>query len=103
MLPEDKRTFIVPSASKEGTGHGMGQSPIWYADSEYAKKEYVPKVLEFIMKYSLSDDENKFINIVLTKEYLEDFYHDENGKNSDESHKRWYDGNIKEKRKRYDK
>lgn len=83
LLPEDKRTFIVPNASKEGTGHGMGQSPVWYADSEFARKEFVPKVLEYIMKYSLSDDENKFINIVFTKEYLEDYYHDENGKKTE--------------------
>lgn len=83
LLPEDKRTFIVPNASKEGTGHGMGQSPVWYADSEFARKEFVPKVLEYIMKYSLSDDEDKYINYVITKDFLEDAYKDEDGKKSE--------------------
>ncbi|MCM1314195.1 MAG: hypothetical protein NC205_08295 [Prevotella sp.] len=51
LLPENKRNFIIPRASKSGKGKGMGQSPIWYADSEYAKKEFVPKVLEYIENY----------------------------------------------------
>ena len=61
----------------------MGQSPVWYADSEFARKEFVPKVLEYIMKYSLSDDEDKYINYVITKDFLEDAYKDEDGKKSE--------------------
>jgi len=51
LLPEENRTFIVPRASREGGGKGMGQSPIWFADSEYAQNEYIPKVLEYIDSY----------------------------------------------------
>lgn len=51
LLPVDKRKFIIPRASQNGKGKGMGQSAIWYADSEYAKKEFVPKVVDYISKY----------------------------------------------------
>ena len=28
----------------------MGQSNVWYADSDYAKSEYIPQVLEYLKK-----------------------------------------------------
>ena len=38
----------------------MGQSPIWFADSEYAQNEYIPKVLEYIDSYD-GEYINKYI------------------------------------------
>ena len=48
LIPEVKRSFAVPRASVSGKGRGMGQSNIWYADSEYAQKEVVPEVLAYL-------------------------------------------------------
>ena len=50
LIPVELRKFDVPSASTAGTGKGMGQSNIWYADSDYARENFVPKVLEYIEK-----------------------------------------------------
>ncbi|MDE5582345.1 MAG: hypothetical protein K2J08_01385 [Ruminococcus sp.] len=72
LLPENKRNFVIPRASKSGAGKGMGQSAIWYADSEYAKKEFVPKVIEYIDNYEKNDGE--FINKVWTEKELNKKY-----------------------------
>ena len=48
LIPEEERTFVVPRASVAGKGRGMGQSQVWYADSEYAQNEFIPEVLEYL-------------------------------------------------------
>lgn len=48
LIDEKKRSFVVPRASIAGKGRGMGQSQIWYADSQYAQNEFIPKVLEYL-------------------------------------------------------
>lgn len=48
LLPERDRCFTVPSASKTGAGKGMGQSMVWYADSVYAREEFLPKVMAYL-------------------------------------------------------
>ena len=48
LIPENLRNFEVPTATKAGMGKGMGQSNIWYADTEYAREYFVPKVFEYI-------------------------------------------------------
>ncbi len=65
LLPEVERTFVISRASVEGQGRGMGQSNLWYADSEYAKMEIVPKVVKYIEKY-----ENGFINTIYDQDKL---------------------------------
>ncbi len=65
LLPEDKRTFTVGRAAKDGTGKGFGQSNVWFAQSEYAKENVIPDVLEFINSHK----EDR-IN-TLTKEFLD--------------------------------
>ncbi|MDE5771259.1 MAG: hypothetical protein K2I06_06465, partial [Ruminococcus sp.] len=72
LLPESKRDFVIPRAQKSGAGMGMGQSAIWYADSEYAKKEFVPKVFEYIKNYEKNDGE--FINKVWLDDELNKKY-----------------------------
>ena len=52
LLPEEERTYVINRASKNAMGSGFGQSNIWYADSEYAKEEIVPKVADYIDNYS---------------------------------------------------
>ena len=59
LLPEEKRIYPIPFAAKEGKGKGMGQASIWYADTAYAKKEIIPKVLNYIESYK-----GEFINTV---------------------------------------
>ncbi len=72
LLPENMRNYIIPRASKIGKGKGMGQSAIWYADSEYARKEVVPSVLAYISK---CEEENcGFINTVYTDALLSEEY-----------------------------
>ena len=65
LLPEDKRTFTVGRAAKDGAGKGFGQSNVWFAQSEYAKENVIPDVLEFINSHK----EDR-IN-TLTKEFLD--------------------------------
>ena len=47
-IPVTKRTFPVPRATQEGKGRGMGQSNVWYADADYAKRVYIPKVMTYL-------------------------------------------------------
>lgn len=47
-IPVSKRDFPVPRAAQAGKGRGMGQSNVWYADSDFAKGRYIPKVLEYL-------------------------------------------------------
>ncbi len=65
LLPEDKRIFTIGRAEKDGTGKGFGQSNVWFAQSEYAKANVIPDVLEFINSHK----EDR-IN-TLTKEFLD--------------------------------
>lgn len=48
LIPEKDRKFTVPRAPKAGKGRGMGQSQVWYADSEYAQEEFIPKVMVYL-------------------------------------------------------
>lgn len=48
LIDEHKRSFVIPRASKAGKGRGMGQSQVWYADSQYAQKEFIPKVMAYL-------------------------------------------------------
>lgn len=47
LIPEEKRSFVVPRAPKEGRGKGMGQSQIWYCESAFAQNTLIPKVLDY--------------------------------------------------------
>ena len=47
-IPVGKRDFPVPRASQDGKGRGMGQSNVWYADSDFAKGVYIPKVTAYL-------------------------------------------------------
>lgn len=49
LIPAEERTFEIPSASKIGTGKGMGQAPIWYADTEWAQEIFIPQVEEYLI------------------------------------------------------
>lgn len=80
LLPVDARNFIIPRASKSGKGMGMGQSSVWYADSEYAQKEFVSEVVRYIDDYEKNI--GKFANKVwtekeLNKKYIENKSDDE--------------------------
>lgn len=50
LIPEILRNFEVPSAPTNGKGKGMGQSNIWYADGDWAKNDFIPKVLTYLSK-----------------------------------------------------
>lgn len=49
LIPIEERTFEIPSASKLGPGKGMGQAPVWYADTEWAQKIFLPTVEEYLI------------------------------------------------------
>lgn len=72
LLPVDEQTFIMPRAGAKGKGKGMGQSAIWYADSEYARKEFVPQVVDYINNYEKNI--GKFANKVWTEKELNKKY-----------------------------
>lgn len=72
LLPVDEQTFIMPRAGAKGKGMGMGQSSIWYADSEYAQKEFVPEVVKYIDDYE--KNVGKFANKVWTEKELNKKY-----------------------------
>lgn len=48
LVPHSERTFVVPSATKLGVGKGMGQSSIWYADTDWARENFLPQVNEYL-------------------------------------------------------
>ena len=52
LLPENSRTFRIDSADRAGKGKGFGKTDVWFAESEYARKELVPAVLEYIRSYT---------------------------------------------------
>ncbi len=52
-IPVPMRHFPVPRASKAGKGRGMGQSNVWYADSHFAKDEFIPRVLKYLDEIKL--------------------------------------------------
>lgn len=54
LLPEELRIFEIGRASILGMGKGFGQQNYWYADSEYAKTNLIPKVLEFLENHRKS-------------------------------------------------
>ncbi len=65
LLPEGKRTFKINRASKDGKGTGFGQNNYWFADSEIAKKDIIPKVLDYIAKnrkYRINAQTSDFID-----------------------------------------
>ena len=68
LLPEYRRTFEIPRASKSGAGKGIGQSAIWFAESEESKNGIVADVLSYIEDYERNDYD--FINDVITEEML---------------------------------
>ena len=51
LLPEHLRIFEIERASIAGTGKGFGQQNFWYAESEYAQLELIPRILEFTSKH----------------------------------------------------
>ena len=48
LIPSEDRNFDIPSASRLGPGKGMGQAPVWYADTEWALEFFIPKVEEYL-------------------------------------------------------
>lgn len=72
LIPEEKRSFVIPRASVSGKGRGMGQSNIWYADSEYAQEEVIPEVLDY-----LEEIKKDCITIGLTDEEIQKLADDE--------------------------
>ena len=48
LIDPADRTFPIPRAKKAGKGKGMGQSQVWYADSEYAQSVFIPKVQKYL-------------------------------------------------------
>lgn len=48
LIDEDKREFVIPRAQIAGKGRGMGQSQVWYADSQYAQEKFIPEVLSYL-------------------------------------------------------
>lgn len=66
LIPESDRDFVVPRASKNGKGKGLGQSSIWYAESAYAQNEFIPQVLDYIENYK-----GRFVDVEIKKSDLE--------------------------------
>lgn len=48
LIPPENRNFEVPSAKKNGAGKGMGQSNIWYADTDWAQRIFIPAVEKYL-------------------------------------------------------
>ena len=48
LIPDEERNFEVPSAPQKGKGMGMGQSNLWYADSDWAIEVFLPEVEKYL-------------------------------------------------------
>ncbi len=66
LLPVEDRTFPIDRANVV-KGGGFGQSNIWYAESEHARANIVPKVLQYIDKY-----EGGYSNFVYNNDFIEE-------------------------------
>lgn len=70
LLPMSERKFIIERAKDKGTGMGLGQSNVWFADSDYGRKIFLPQLLEYIDSYSGERINNVLdqdaINVVLS-------------------------------------
>ncbi len=65
LMPESKRTFRINRASQTGMGTGFGQNNYWFADSEFAKSNIVPIVMDYIeenRKYRINTLPSAFID-----------------------------------------
>lgn len=69
LIREEKRKYIIERASKIGKGKGFGQSNIWYADSQYAKEQIIPRVLAYIEKIKKTDT----VTLFNEANYIDDF------------------------------
>ncbi len=52
LLSEKDRTFSIPLANKNGKGKGKGQSNIWYAEGAEIRRDFLPKVIDYIENWS---------------------------------------------------
>lgn len=75
LIRPEKRTFLIDRAKKVGKGKGFGQSNVWYADSEYAKENIVPKVLEYLENIRATDTIELFNESIYNGKYLCDEDH----------------------------
>ena len=75
LIRPEKRTFLIDRAKKVGKGKGFGQSNVWYADSEYAKENIVPKVLEYLENIRATDTIELFNENIYNGKYLCDEDH----------------------------
>lgn len=67
LLPVGERIFPIERAAQVGAGMGIGRSNIWYADSEFARANIVPKVIQFVEEYK-----GDFINLVYSDEEMDE-------------------------------
>lgn len=66
LIPEENRSFPIERASQAGTGMGMGQSNIWYAESDFARSILIPQVIDYIEKY-----DGPYANFIFDEEITE--------------------------------
>lgn len=52
LLPMSERKFIIERAKDKGTGMGLGQSNVWFADSDYGRKTFIPQLVDYINSYT---------------------------------------------------
>src|SRR5690554_2936429 len=51
LVPEEERTFVIKTSKSSSNRKGAIKSNIWYGKSEYAKKEFIPRVTEYLEGY----------------------------------------------------
>lgn len=51
LVPEEERTFVIKTSKSSASRKGAIKSNIWYAKSEYAQREFIPRVTEYIEDY----------------------------------------------------
>lgn len=52
LLPMSKREYVIERAKDKGTGMGLGQSNVWFADSDYGRKEIIPQIVDYIDSFT---------------------------------------------------
>lgn len=48
LLPEEERTFSIKRSKSSAPLKGASKSNLWYAKSEYGRKEFIPRVEEYM-------------------------------------------------------
>lgn len=77
LLPEEDRSFVIKRSKSSTPLKSASKSSIWYAKSEYGRKEFIPRVEQFMEDY-----QGGFVPFQIRKNLSDALPQENNGMNS---------------------